>query len=166
MLTNTVAACLALALQPFTPHEAMLWQGINDARLERGLAAFQYSQTLSIEARRWVCEYPHRVESIVGAGNSVFQYRGAQHAPESFYSRPMDDENAWMYAPSVSAVLYGWRDVAGWLDSESHRPVLLDNDHECAGIAVQFGRFDTPLITPPQTGPVAAVFLLGECDGF
>lgn len=162
MIDAILAACLILAAQPPSQYEAELWREINDYRQEQARPALQYSPALSKWARQWVCTYPQVVEQRVGAGNSVYRYRGAQHAPINFYPPRVADENAWMYAPTLRAVLDGWRGVNGWINSASHNTVLL-TDEPCAGLAVQYGQFDTPTIEPPRTGPIAAVFLTGEC---
>ena len=162
MLSHLLTACLLLALQPATLQEAQLWQAINDYRLEQGLPAYQYDNALTHQARNWLCEYPAQVESRIGPGNSVYHYRGAQHAPSGYYDGKVRAENAWMYAPTLRAIMDGWRSVNGWIDSESHRDVLL-SDQPCAGLALVYGQIPTPTITPPNTGPLAAVFLIGSC---
>ena len=158
------AGCLVLALQPPTLYERELWQSINDYRQEYNYSAYHYSAELAQWARRWACEYPALIEQRIGAGNSVYRYRGAQHAPVDYYPEFVSAENAWMYAPSERAILDGWRSVDGWIDSDSHRSVLL-SEQPCAGIAVIFGSYATPAIIPAQTGPIAAVFLTGVCNG-
>lgn len=156
--------CLLIASisSPCDEDSRYVWQAINDIRVEHKLEPFIYDPEKALEARLWVWAYPVVITDKCKSRIEVRGCRGLQHAPVGWYLCNVYKENVWMYAPTLTSVVFGYRSSSGWLDSELHKEVILSSKHKYAAVYVRKGYTLTPGLIPDRTGPYAAVLVVGD----